>query len=52
MSESVGGILEVKSMGQKILEGFLFGFGAAFGWALGNGLITIIAGALMRGHGG
>jgi len=36
-------------MGQKILDGFLFGFGAAFGWALGTGLITIVVGALSRG---
>lgn len=34
----------------KIIEGFLLGFGAAFGLALGNGLISVVVMALSRGH--
>ncbi len=32
-----------------VLYGALLGFGAAFGWALGNGLITLVASALVHG---
>jgi hypothetical protein len=34
----------------KIIEGFLLGFGAAFGFALGNGLIGLVVAALSHGR--
>jgi hypothetical protein len=33
----------------KVIEGFLMGFGAAFGWALGSGAIGLVISLL--GHG-
>ncbi len=35
----------------KIVEGFFLGVGAAFGWALGNGLITLVIHLLGQGKG-